>query len=118
MSRDDVRSRVAERILAAQGPIPTSTVGRPARWAAGMVNAGAKSLGRTVRRTLGRDASDVEAETAVAESLGQLKGPVMKLGQLFGYVDIGLPDALREALSTLQTTAQPLDMTWIRRVLD
>src|SRR5262249_12011048 len=77
-----------------------------------------KSLGRSVRRTFGRDAGDVEPEALVAASLGELKGPMMKMGQMLGYVDIGLPDALRAALSALQTSAQPLDAARIHRVLD
>jgi predicted unusual protein kinase regulating ubiquinone biosynthesis (AarF/ABC1/UbiB family) len=71
-----------------------------------------------VRRTLGRDAEDVEPEAIVAASLGQLKGPIMKMGQMLGYVDVGLPDALRSAFSALQTNAQPLDAARIQRVLD
>jgi ribosomal protein L7/L12 len=77
-----------------------------------------RSLGRSVRRTLGRDVEDVEPEAIVAGSLGQLKGPMMKMGQLLGYVDIGLPDALRSAFAALQTNAQPLDTARIHRVLD
>ena len=118
MRKDDVRSRVAERIAAEEAPLSTSALGRRAGWVAGLAKAGAKSLGRTVRRTVGRDAADVGPEAEIAASFGQLKGPMMKVGQMLGYVDIGLPAALRSALSALHTSAQPLDAGWIQRVLD
>jgi predicted unusual protein kinase regulating ubiquinone biosynthesis (AarF/ABC1/UbiB family) len=118
MRDDDVRSRVAERIAAERVPLPTSALGRRAGWLAGLARAGAKSLGRTVRRTVGRDATDVEPEVELAASFGQLKGPMMKMGQVLGYVDVGLPAALRSALSALHTGAQPLATAWIHEVLD
>jgi predicted unusual protein kinase regulating ubiquinone biosynthesis (AarF/ABC1/UbiB family) len=118
MSRDDIRSRVAERIASAQAPLPTSRLGRPARWVTGLANGGAKSLGRSVSRLLGREESDVEPEAAIVASLGQLKGPMMKVGQMLGYVDVGLPDPLRSALSALHTKAPPLGLDHIHAVLD
>lgn len=118
MPRDDVRTRVADRISSGEAPLSTSAFGRGAGWVAGLAKAGAKSLGRSVRRTVGRDAADVDPEAEIAASFGQLKGPMMKVGQMLGYVDVGLPEALRSALSALHTGAQPLDVGWIRRVLD
>jgi ribosomal protein L7/L12 len=44
----------------------------------------------------------------VAASLGRLKGVPMKLGQLLGYLDVGVPDRLRSALAALHTSAPPL----------
>ena len=118
MPKNDVRSRVAERISAAKAPLSTSALGRRAGWVAGLAKAGAKSLGRTVRRTVGRDTGDLDPEAEVAASFGQLKGPMMKVGQMLGYVDIGLPEGLRSAFSALHTGAQPLDADRIHRVLD
>lgn len=118
MSTDDVRSRVAERISSAHASLPTSLLGRRTRWVAGLANGGAESLGRSVSRLFGRDGGDVEPEAAIVASLGQLKGPMMKMGQMLGYVDVGLPDALRSALSALHTNAQSLGVDRIRSVLD
>jgi predicted unusual protein kinase regulating ubiquinone biosynthesis (AarF/ABC1/UbiB family) len=118
MSTDDVRSTVARRMAAEDATLSTSVLGRRARWVAGLASAGVKSVGRSVRRTFGRDAEDFEPETIVAASLGQLKGPMMKMGQMLGYVDIGLPDTLRSAFSALHTSAQPLDAARIHRALD
>jgi predicted unusual protein kinase regulating ubiquinone biosynthesis (AarF/ABC1/UbiB family)/ribosomal protein L7/L12 len=118
MSKDDVRAEIAARIASATAPLSTSSLGRRAGWVAGLARAGAKSLGRSVRRTVGGGAGDLDPEAEVAASFGQLKGPMMKVGQMLGYVDVGLPDALRSALSALHTSAQPLDAAWIHRILD
>jgi predicted unusual protein kinase regulating ubiquinone biosynthesis (AarF/ABC1/UbiB family) len=44
----------------------------------------------------------------VAEALGGMKGAFMKLGQMASYLDVGLPDHVREALSGLQQDAPPM----------
>jgi predicted unusual protein kinase regulating ubiquinone biosynthesis (AarF/ABC1/UbiB family) len=44
----------------------------------------------------------------VADELGQMKGALMKLGQMASYLDDGLPEPLRLALSQLQSDAPPM----------
>jgi predicted unusual protein kinase regulating ubiquinone biosynthesis (AarF/ABC1/UbiB family) len=53
---------------------------------------------------------DRELRTAeqVAGELGQMKGALMKLGQMASYLDDGLPEPLRLALSQLQSNAPPM----------
>jgi len=46
----------------------------------------------------------------VAATLGNMKGAVMKLGQMASYLDQGLPAPVREALAQLQSDAPP--MSW------
>ena len=41
----------------------------------------------------------------VAETLGHMKGAVMKIGQMASYLDQGLPEPVREALAQLQQDA-------------
>jgi predicted unusual protein kinase regulating ubiquinone biosynthesis (AarF/ABC1/UbiB family) len=41
----------------------------------------------------------------VAVTLGNMKGALMKLGQMASYIDSGLPDPVRDALSQLQQDA-------------
>jgi predicted unusual protein kinase regulating ubiquinone biosynthesis (AarF/ABC1/UbiB family) len=59
-----------------------------------------------------REALDREFELATAEqvvaTLGNLKGALMKIGQLASYLDQGLPEHLRTALSQLQSDAPPM----------
>ena len=54
--------------------------------------------------------SDFELRTAeqVAEVLGNMKGAVMKLGQMASYLDQGLPEPVREVLAQLQSDAPPM----------
>lgn len=44
----------------------------------------------------------------VVASLGNLKGAMMKLGQMASYLDHGMPSHVREALAQLQTDAPPM----------
>jgi predicted unusual protein kinase regulating ubiquinone biosynthesis (AarF/ABC1/UbiB family) len=44
----------------------------------------------------------------VARELGQMKGALMKLGQMVSYLDEGLPEPVRIALSQLQQDAPPM----------
>jgi predicted unusual protein kinase regulating ubiquinone biosynthesis (AarF/ABC1/UbiB family) len=44
----------------------------------------------------------------VAETLGNMKGAYMKLGQMASYLDTGLPDHVRQALQGLQQEAPPM----------
>jgi predicted unusual protein kinase regulating ubiquinone biosynthesis (AarF/ABC1/UbiB family) len=44
----------------------------------------------------------------VAAALGSMKGALMKLGQLASFLDDGMPEPVRQALSTLQADAPPM----------
>jgi predicted unusual protein kinase regulating ubiquinone biosynthesis (AarF/ABC1/UbiB family) len=54
--------------------------------------------------------TEFELRTAeqVAETLGHLKGALMKLGQMVSYLDQGLPEHVRAALADLQQNAPPM----------
>ncbi|MCU0269455.1 MAG: AarF/ABC1/UbiB kinase family protein [Acidimicrobiales bacterium] len=53
---------------------------------------------------------EFELRTAeqVADALGQMKGALMKLGQMVSYLDQGLPEHVRLALADLQRDAPPM----------
>jgi predicted unusual protein kinase regulating ubiquinone biosynthesis (AarF/ABC1/UbiB family) len=55
-------------------------------------------------------AAALELRTAeqVAESLGDMKGALMKLGQIASFLDEGLPEPYRVALAQLQSDAPPM----------
>lgn len=59
------------------------------------------------REQLDRDRQIRTAEQ-VAETLGNLKGALMKLGQMASYLDQGMPEPVREALAQLQADAPPM----------
>jgi predicted unusual protein kinase regulating ubiquinone biosynthesis (AarF/ABC1/UbiB family) len=54
--------------------------------------------------------AEYELRTAehVAEALGNMKGALMKLGQMASYLDTGLPEPVREALAGLRQDAPPM----------
>ena len=54
------------------------------------------------------EASQLRTAEAVAETLGNLKGALMKLGQMASYLDQGMPEPVREALAQLQQDAPPM----------
>ena len=54
--------------------------------------------------------SEFQLKTAeqVTETLGNLKGALMKLGQMASYLDLGLPEPMRQTLAQLQAGAPPM----------
>jgi predicted unusual protein kinase regulating ubiquinone biosynthesis (AarF/ABC1/UbiB family) len=110
----------AKRRQDAAGPgVPISTSGRNARTAA-MAGLGAKAgsqyalhRARKVFASAERHAeldAQFELQTAesIAEALGNMKGAMMKLGQMASYLDQGMPQPVREALAELQANAPPM----------
>ncbi len=63
--------------------------------------------------------AEFELRTAeqVAETLGHMKGALMKLGQMASYLDQGLPEPVREALAQLQCDAPPMSAELVESVL-
>ena len=53
---------------------------------------------------------EFELKTAaqVVEALGEMKGAMMKIGQMASYLDSGMPAHVREALAALQADAPPM----------
>ncbi len=53
---------------------------------------------------------ELRSAQQIADELGQMKGALMKLGQMASYLDDGLPEPLRLALSQLQSNAPPMSI--------
>jgi predicted unusual protein kinase regulating ubiquinone biosynthesis (AarF/ABC1/UbiB family) len=51
---------------------------------------------------------ELRTAAQIADRLGQLKGALMKIGQMASYLDDGLPEPLRAALTELQSNAPPM----------
>ena len=95
---------------------PVSTTGRAERNAQ-LVGLGGRvgrevalHRARTVFASAPRRAeltAELQLRTAdeVARTLGQMKGAMMKIGQMASYLDDGLPAPVRDALATLQADA-------------
>jgi predicted unusual protein kinase regulating ubiquinone biosynthesis (AarF/ABC1/UbiB family) len=60
---------------------------------------------------------ELKTADAVVERLGNMKGALMKLGQMASYVDEGLPAPLREALAQLQSSAPPMSAQLAAQVI-
>jgi predicted unusual protein kinase regulating ubiquinone biosynthesis (AarF/ABC1/UbiB family) len=53
-------------------------------------------------------AFEIRTAEQVVEALGQMKGALMKLGQMASYLDQGMPEHVRAALADLQHNAPPM----------
>jgi predicted unusual protein kinase regulating ubiquinone biosynthesis (AarF/ABC1/UbiB family) len=53
-------------------------------------------------------AFELRTAEQVAETLGQMKGALMKIGQMLSYLDQGVPEHVRAALADLQQGAPPM----------
>ncbi len=51
---------------------------------------------------------ELKTAAQITETLGNMKGAMMKLGQMASYLDSGLPAHVREALAQLQSDAPPM----------
>jgi predicted unusual protein kinase regulating ubiquinone biosynthesis (AarF/ABC1/UbiB family) len=51
---------------------------------------------------------ELRTAEAIAERLGNMKGALMKLGQMASYIDEALPESMRVALAELQSNAPPM----------
>jgi predicted unusual protein kinase regulating ubiquinone biosynthesis (AarF/ABC1/UbiB family) len=51
---------------------------------------------------------ELRTAAQVAQALGNMKGALMKVGQMLSYLDEGLPEPLRDALAQLQQDAPPM----------
>lgn len=63
-------------------------------------------------------AREIKTAQQVAEELGNMKGALMKLGQMASYLDDGLPEPLRLALSQLQSQAPPMSVELVRQEVE
>ena len=62
--------------------------------------------------------TELKSAAQVADRLGQMKGALMKLGQMASYLDEGLPAPLRAALSQLQSSAPPMSAALAAEVIE
>lgn len=63
---------------------------------------------------------EFEMKTAeqVANALGNMKGVLMKLGQMASFIDEGMPEVFRDALAQLQQDAPPMSAELAARVVE
>jgi predicted unusual protein kinase regulating ubiquinone biosynthesis (AarF/ABC1/UbiB family) len=77
-----------------------------------------KAFASAERRIELDDRRRLTTAAAVADQLGQMKGALMKLGQMASYLDEGLPEPLRMALAQLRTNAPPMSADLAAEVIE
>lgn len=65
-----------------------------------------------------REEFELQSAEQVAEALGNMRGAMMKLGQMASYLDQGLPEPVRNALAQLQSDAPPMSFDLARGVVE
>jgi predicted unusual protein kinase regulating ubiquinone biosynthesis (AarF/ABC1/UbiB family) len=112
-----VRRRAAAAAVAPVGPVrATSRAARQAEVALLGARVGgtvAANRARWIfasaqRRTELNQELELRTAEDVAATLGNMKGVLMKLGQIASFVDDGMPEPVREALQQLQADAPPM----------
>ncbi len=109
------------------GPIRrTSRTGRNLELARLGVSVGTTYAGTGARKLFASAERRVELDDAarlrtaeqVAQRLGNMKGALMKVGQMASYLDDGLPDPVRQALASLQADAPPMSADLAAEVVE
>ena len=118
MSKDPLQL-LLEHLRTEEGaPIPTSSLGRLRRTAFAGARVGLGALaGRLRGRDLNLGALSPEALARLVESLGELKGVAMKVGQILSYVDGSLAPEARQLLAVLQLHSQPTPFAQIEQTI-
>jgi len=117
--RKSIKDRMISGLMGHVGEkLPTSSIGRIGRLGATVLRSGRMVMkGRKAARKGEELELDMEQVTQVITSIGKLKGVAMKMGQIMSYIDIAIPQELRDALSVLQTHAQPMDWQVVEQLV-
>jgi predicted unusual protein kinase regulating ubiquinone biosynthesis (AarF/ABC1/UbiB family) len=95
---------------------PVSGLGRIARTVRGAI--GIASGVWSARRWRGElDDGDLDSIEQLVTRLGELKGLPMKIGQILGYLDLELPEQMRQLLALLQTQSPATPFEQVRAIL-
>jgi predicted unusual protein kinase regulating ubiquinone biosynthesis (AarF/ABC1/UbiB family) len=60
---------------------------------------------------------ELRTAESITEALGNMKGAMMKLGQMASYLDQGMPEHVRAALAELQSNAPPMSAELAAQVI-
>ncbi len=88
---------------------------RAARYVRVGTNVGAVAARVAGQRLFGLDGNDASNAAALAQALGGLKGPIMKVAQLLATIPEALPAEYAQELSQLQSQAPPMGPGFVRR---
>ncbi len=88
---------------------------RAARYVRVGTNVGAVAARVAGQRLFGLEADGAANAAALAQALGGLKGPIMKVAQLLATIPEALPAEYAQELSQLQSQAPPMGPGFVRR---
>ncbi|HVV37483.1 MAG TPA: AarF/ABC1/UbiB kinase family protein [Acidimicrobiales bacterium] len=111
---------------AGAGVVHTSAMARNVALARTSAKVGASYASHQARRATASPEKQAELDAAfemktaeeVANVLGNMKGALMKIGQMASFLDDGLPEAMRDALATLQADAPPMSADLAAQVIE
>jgi predicted unusual protein kinase regulating ubiquinone biosynthesis (AarF/ABC1/UbiB family) len=66
-------------------------------------------------RLMGGSVGDAQSAEALAQALGRLKGPLMKVAQMLATIPDALPPEYAESLAKLQAQAPPMGAAFVKR---
>ena len=89
-----------------------SRLSRYGKVSTAMAGLGAKLVGE---KYLGIKIEREEHALALTQALGNLKGPLMKVGQILATIPEALPPEYAQALQQLQSDAPPMGWPFVRR---
>lgn len=110
------RRRAASKANEIPALANTSRLSRTAELAKVGAQTSAGYVAHQARRSIASEERKVELDAAfelksaeqVAEALGNMKGVLMKLGQMASFLNEGFPEHLRDQLASLQADAPPM----------
>ncbi|WP_046862662.1 ABC1 kinase family protein [Microvirga massiliensis] len=88
---------------------------RAARYARVGAHVGGAAARIAGSRFLGRDTRDASNAAMLAQALGGLKGPIMKVAQLLATIPDVLPPEYAQELQKLQSEAPPMGAAFVKR---
>ncbi len=107
LRRESLRSALVRRSVRGKRNLDIAALG--AQVGGTYATTAARKLFATAERRVELDRErELKTAEAITERLGNMKGALMKLGQMASYVNDGLPEPMREALAQLQSNAPPM----------
>jgi predicted unusual protein kinase regulating ubiquinone biosynthesis (AarF/ABC1/UbiB family) len=113
--RKDTKKDLIENLRRKGGKaLSTSSLGRLQKSAGAVARIG---VGALTSRWRGDEELSADAIAKLVESLGELKGVAMKMGQILSYVDVSMGPEVRKLLSVLQVMSQPTAFPVIQQTI-
>ena len=101
--------------------LQTSWFSRHFRLAAAVAGVTTRFAGHSIFRLMGVTPTESFTEASakkIAGTMSELKGLIMKAGQMIGYTDFGLPEPIRNQFAYLQDQSMPLTSVAVQGIIE